>query len=106
MLSSEHASPFIGMSADRWTRDQEREALAKVEAAADALRDAARAYAHAVHEAKPEFLDLFCIATRKRDQTPPEVIEGFVELIADCGRELLDAEELDRSKNIAERGRE
>lgn len=106
MLSSEHMSPFIGMPADRWTRDQERAAIQKVDAAADALRDAARVYANAVHEAKAEFLDLFCIATRKRDQSAPEVIEGFVELISDCGRELLDAEEIERSKNIAERGRE
>lgn len=106
MLSSEHVSPFIGMSADRWTRDQEREALAAVDKAAEELNAAARKYANAVHAAKPEFLDLFSVSTRKRDQTAPEVIQGFVELIDDCGRELLDAEEIERSKNIAERGRE
>jgi len=85
-------------------RDAARASLDALDKARTTFRDAALAAAKAIYEAKAEYLSLWCVGTRKSDQSPSEIIEGFADLAAEIFDDIVDQDHVEQDKNMAEGG--
>ena len=99
---------------DTYTREERDDFQTKLDAVDEAkdvflleVAAAARKYAQAIHAAEPRFVARFSNST-KQIERGAEGVEGFVDdaraINSDVASDFLDHEEIERVRNISERG--
>lgn len=85
-------------------RQDAQNALDLIDASRQRIRDFVRAEADRIALEYPRLIDVKCRRTPQFALQVDEAIEGFVDIVSDDFSDLLDADELESTKHLAETG--